>query len=350
MSWFRSLPLTPIVAGASFYLLSLSPDHIRDPLLQRLSAYLSPQQIKNLITTLKWIFIAKSVSYTNGTLNELALNNYHSEPKEKWIWSQEIAVVTGASSGFGKLFTQDLTAKGIHVVGIDVNDAPQDLLSNKRFTFFKCDVTDAEAVRETATKIKDTVGHPSILINNAGIAGNHLIVNTPPQHLQKIFGVNILSHWYLCQQFLPHMIEKKKGHVVSIASMASFISNPSMVDYCACKSAVLAFHEGLAAELRAVHKCPEIKTTIVHPLWAATAMVAPYTPELLKGGQKIMDPQIVSDAVVQNILNRRGGKLVIGHQTNLIKKARFMPEWFTYLIGRAMEKKLDFNKVAKKSA
>ncbi|KAF4554317.1 Dehydrogenase RED2-like protein [Elsinoe fawcettii] len=350
MSWLRSLPLTPIAAGASFYLLSLSPEHIREPLLQRLSTYLSPQQIKNLITTLKWIFIAKSVTYTNGTLNELSLNNYHSEPKSKWVWSQEIAVITGASSGFGKLFTQDLTAKGIHVVGLDVNDAPQDLLSNKRFTFIKCDVTDADAVREAADQIKSTVGNPSILINNAGIAGSHSIVDTSPQALQKIVGVNLLSHYYLVQQFLPDMVSKKKGHIVSIASMASFISNPLMVDYCVTKAGVLAFHEGLTSELRAVHKCPEIKTTIVHPLWAATAMVAAYTDELTKGGQRIMDPQIVSDAVVSQIVNRRSGKLILGHQTGILKRCRFYPDWLIWLVRQGLEKKMVFSAKAKKSA
>ncbi|PSK54734.1 hypothetical protein B9Z65_3823 [Elsinoe australis] len=335
-SWLRKFPLTPALVGAAFFALSLGPDSVREPLLKRLNAYLSPQQIKDLIKTLKWLFIIDSTIYTNGVLNELALNNFHSEPIGKWKWSEEIAVITGAASGFGKLFTQDLTAKGIHVVALDISDAPQDLLSNQRVIFMKCDVTSSDAVRETAKKIQETVGHPSILINNAGIANSHLVMDTAPEALQKIVGVNLLSHYYMVQQFLPNMIEKKKGHIVSIASMASFVSSPNMVDYSITKAGVMAFHEGLSSEIRSIHQCPEIKTTIVHPAWALTAMVVPHAEVLKKRGQKIMDPQDVSDAVVDQIINRRSGKLIIGQGTGVIKRFRFFPEWLTYFVKRSM--------------
>ncbi|PNS15039.1 hypothetical protein CAC42_2268 [Sphaceloma murrayae] len=339
-TWLKAIPLTPVVVGAAFYALSFGPDSVREPLLHKLQAYLSPQQIKDLAKTLKWLFIIDSTRYANGLLNELALNNYQSEPSGKWKWSEEIAVISGAASGFGKLFTQDLTAKGIHVVALDISDAPQDLLSNKLVTFIKCDVTSIDAVRETAKKIQDTVGHPSILINNAGIARNHTILDTSPEDLDKIVGVNLLSHYYMVQQFLPNMIERKKGHIITIASMASFIAQPFMTDYCVTKAGVMAFHEGLTSEIRGAHGCPEIKTTIVHPLWAATAMVAPHANQLKQGGQKIMDPQDVSNAVVDQIINRRSGKLVIGQGTNLIKRFRYYPDWITWIIRRGMEKKM----------
>jgi short-subunit dehydrogenase len=65
-----------------------------------------------------------------------------------------------------------------------------------------------------------------------------------PDWLRKIFDVNVLSNWYTIKAFLPDMITKNKGHIVTVASIASFISVAGMVDYCSTKAGVLAFHEG----------------------------------------------------------------------------------------------------------
>lgn len=56
--------------------------------------------------------------------------------------------------------------------------------------------------------------------------------------------VNLLSHWYTVQAFLPSMVESNKGHIIAIASAASFLGVGGLVDYSATKAAVLAFHEG----------------------------------------------------------------------------------------------------------
>lgn len=83
-------------------------------------------------------------------------------------------------------------------------------------------------------------------------------MGTEPEYLRKIFDVNVLSHYYTVQAFLPDMIENNKGHIMTIASMASFFSSGGLVDYCSTKAAVLAFHEGLTQEIRVKHKAPNV--------------------------------------------------------------------------------------------
>jgi all-trans-retinol dehydrogenase (NAD+) len=109
---------------------------------------------------------------------------------------------------------------------------------------FKCDITDEAKVFETADSILATMGVPSILVNNAGIAHAHTILEAKAEYLQKLFAVNVFSNFYTVKAFLPGMIAKKKGQIVTVASSASFITVPGLVDYVATKSAVFSFHEG----------------------------------------------------------------------------------------------------------
>jgi len=111
-------------------------------------------------------------------------------------------------------------------------------------SFYECDITQKSRLHEVATKIQNEVGAPSILINNAGIGRSYDILEASEEHLNQIFAINTISHWFTVQEFLPDMIKNKKGHIVTIASMASFTSVAGMAEYCATKASALAFHEG----------------------------------------------------------------------------------------------------------
>jgi all-trans-retinol dehydrogenase (NAD+) len=116
--------------------------------------------------------------------------------------------------------------------------------------FFECDITDPYAVYATAHKVKKTFGAPTILINNAGVLASHSILSTSDDFLRKIFDVNVLSNWYTTKAFLPDMLKNNKGHIMTVASTASYIGVGGMADYTATKAAVLSFHEGKVFFLR----------------------------------------------------------------------------------------------------
>lgn len=336
----RSLPFSPVFTGALLYLLTRSNPSVQQPLLDQLHALLSPQNAARLVTALKWLFATGLVRNANNYLNRWAGNDYTIFSSTKgWDWDNEIAVVTGGSGGFGALFANDLSAKGIHVVILDVNGLPKHLENDDKITFYKCDVTDQKSILDAARQIQTDIGNPTILINNAGIGANKSIMDTSEDFLKKIFGVNLFSHYYCVQAFLPDMIEKRKGHIVSIASMASFVASSNIVDYSCTKVAALAFHEGLRSELRKVYECPEIKTTIVHPIWADTPLIAKDKDKLIKAGQTIIDPQTVSDAVVEQILSGRSGQIILAPVVGtIVSSLRGFPTWVQESLRRFGER------------
>lgn len=118
------------------------------------------------------------------------------------------------------------------------------MLADAHIRFYACDITDPAAVTAAANSIRTDLGSPSILINNAGVLDAHTILATSHAYLRKLFDVNVLSNWTTVQAFLPAMIRANKGHVVTIASTASYVGVAGMADYTASKAAVLSFHEG----------------------------------------------------------------------------------------------------------
>jgi all-trans-retinol dehydrogenase (NAD+) len=110
-------------------------------------------------------------------------------------------------------------------------------------TTYKCNVTSAKELSEVASRLRKEVGTPTILINNAGIGSHRLILDTSEEDLEKIFRVNLLSHWTTIKEFLPAMLESKKGHIIEIASLASYVGVSGIGDYCSTKAGVLALYE-----------------------------------------------------------------------------------------------------------
>jgi len=192
---------------------------------------------------------------------------------------------------------------------------------------YSCDVTDPDAVASTTEEIQSKFGFVSILINNAGIGTIDAIVDTSPTALQKIFGVNILSHFYLCKAFLPEMAARNKGHIISIASTASFITVPGMADYCATKAGVLAFHETLNLEIKQKHKSPDVITTVVHPNWTRTPLTEQHRAHLEKNQGPLLTADEVAEAIVQQIWSCRGGQLILPKWVRPVSTIRSWPNW-----------------------
>lgn len=105
------------------------------------------------------------------------------------------------------------------------------------------------------------MGCPTVLINNAGIGGSASVVTLDDAHLNKIFDVNIIAHFRLAKEFVPAMIERNHGHIVNIASTASFVTISGNTAYSCTKTGVLAFTEGLRQELKHINNARKIRVT-----------------------------------------------------------------------------------------
>ncbi|KAL9105528.1 MAG: hypothetical protein Q9227_009325 [Pyrenula ochraceoflavens] len=276
----------------------------------------------------------------SSLLDAYAARNWRlpSTSRKSWNFPRELAVVTGGSSGIGLVTSRLLAARGLTVIILDVQEPPSSLLSDYRVHFYNCDITSSSAVTSTASTIKQTHGPPSILINNAGIGGAHGILDTSEAYLHKIFAVNLFSHYLTVQAFLPEMLARDKGHIVTIASTASFITIPTIVDYNATKAGALSFHEGLTAEIRALHKKKGVLTSVVHPHWTLTNMTKGWKEKIEYSEGGMMTPEAVAERVVEQVMGCKGGRVVLPEYMAWLANLRSWAGWRQEILRDAVGK------------
>ncbi|KAL4882696.1 hypothetical protein BJY04DRAFT_186716 [Aspergillus karnatakaensis] len=326
LSATKDLLLQPILPGSILLALSHGPSQLRNAILETLAKHstITPHQFKS---TLSVFLLLGAVRVGNGFLSRLAANNWQLRSPVPWNWSSEIAVVTGGCGGIGRVIVEGLARRGITVVVLDIQDLPQELSQNKLVKYYQCDLTSAQAISEVASAIRNQIGHPSILVNNAGLGSVHGILETSDEHLHKIFRINLFCHWSATREFLPTMIQRNKGHIVTVASMGSFVTVGTSVDYSATKAGALAFHEGLGNELRYIYKSPGVLTTVVHPNYVQTPMTSMNEYRFVRQGT-MLRAEDVGNRVVKQILSRQGGQLVLPDYLTLVTPAlRGWPTW-----------------------
>jgi len=329
----QRVALNPVLTGALLWAFTKSPPAIRERFLHHFASLLDDRRIPRLIKTLKWLFALGLVARVNRVLNTAALNAWRlKSEKRRWDWKKEVAVVTGGCSGIGEVVVKGLMKKGVKVAVIDIQPLPDSLQNFADVKFYQCDITSALAVQEAADWIRADLGAPSILVNNAGIASAHTILDTSDEWLHKIFDVNLLSNFTTVKAFLPDMIAKNKGHVVTVASAASFVTVAGLVDYCSTKAGVFAFHEGLNQELKHRYFAPAVLTTSVHPNWVRTPLVKPWENSLKKTKSEVLTPQTVADAIVNQILSCTSGQIIIPTNLDKVSGLRGWTNWLQELV------------------
>ncbi|KAK8121765.1 hypothetical protein PG984_010435 [Apiospora sp. TS-2023a] len=328
------LAFEPIVAGPALGLLLYTPEQTWKDAVEAASLT-QIIDLRILTGVLGFLATVGVIRKTNTALNAWATNNWQICAGQGWNWPSEVAVVTGGCSGIGKAIAEALTSHGIRVAVLDVQDAPETFKANNLLTYYRCDISDPNAIAETADQIRTELGHPSILVNNAGITGSHTILKTPDAFLRRIFDVNLLSHWRLVQQFVPDMVTKNKGHIVTVASVNSYLTNSANADYVATKTGALSFHEGLTSELKIWYRASGVKTTIAHPSWVRTPLIE---ESIRKSGQdpKILDsmlrPEEVAEVIVRQVVRRRGAQLFIPGAVAPISWLKGWPNWAQELV------------------
>jgi all-trans-retinol dehydrogenase (NAD+) len=187
------------------------------------------------------------------------------------------ALITGGASGLGRLLGAELARRGSRVVLWDIDEAKLQRtteeirgLSGGRCSGYLCDVSDADAVRDTASQVLSDVSELDILINNAGIVTGAPFLELPDERIEATFRVNVFPLYWVTKAFLSGMVARGRGHVVTIASAAGLVGVARQTDYSASKHAAVGFDESLRVELARL--APAIRTTVVCPFYIDTGM------------------------------------------------------------------------------
>ncbi len=165
----------------------------------------------------------------------------------------EIALVTGASRGIGAAIADELAAQGAKVIGTATSESGAAAISARLAASGGAgralDVTDGAAVETLIEGIGKEFGAVSILVNNAGITRDQLLMRMKDEDWNAILDTNLSSVYRTSKAVMRGMMKARKGRIISIASVIGLTGNPGQANYAAAKAGIIAFSKSLAREI-----------------------------------------------------------------------------------------------------
>ena len=165
----------------------------------------------------------------------------------------EVALVTGASRGIGAAIADELAALGAKVVGTATTEAGAQAIGERLAAHAgvgrALNVTDGAAVEALIEGIAKESGAVSILVNNAGITRDQLLMRMKDEDWQAILDTNLTSVYRTSKAVMRGMMKARKGRIISIASVIGLTGNPGQSNYAAAKAGIIAFSKSLAREI-----------------------------------------------------------------------------------------------------
>ena len=158
---------------------------------------------------------------------------------------QQVIIITGASSGFGKATAEMLAAKGNTVYGL----CRRRVLAESNIKYYQCDVRDRENIRAVVEQIVAEQGRVDVLINNAGMGIGGALELATEEEIDLQMGTNFMGCVNMCQAVLPYMRKAHKGKIINLSSIGGVMGLPYQGFYSASKFAIEGFTEALAAEV-----------------------------------------------------------------------------------------------------
>ena len=165
----------------------------------------------------------------------------------------EIALVTGASRGIGAAIAGELAAQGAKVIGTATSEAGAQAITQRLSAHGGegrvLDVTDGAAVDGLIESIVKEHGGLSILVNNAGITRDQLLMRMKDEDWQAILDTNLTSVYRTSKAVMRTMMKARRGRIINIASVVGVTGNPGQTNYAAAKAGIIAFSKSLAREV-----------------------------------------------------------------------------------------------------
>ncbi|OGT22601.1 MAG: 3-oxoacyl-[acyl-carrier-protein] reductase [Gammaproteobacteria bacterium RIFCSPHIGHO2_02_FULL_42_13] len=222
------------------------------------------------------------------------------------ILSGQIALVSGATRGIGQAIALSLAKAGATVIGTATTDEGAQTIT-KYFkshqlsgTGKRLDVTDVDQMTQALNEIKQERGAINILINNAGVTRDNLMLRMKEEEWQDVIDTNLTGVFRLTQLCLRDMLKARVGRIINIGSVVGTTGNPGQANYSASKSALLGFAKSLAHEVASRN----ITVNTVAPGYIETPMTSKLTEKQTQSilaripMQRIGKPEEVAHAVL----------------------------------------------------
>jgi len=187
---------------------------------------------------------------------------------EIYNWKNKNVMITGASSGIGASFADELARKGANLILVArrediLQDTAKDLQKAHkiRVEVIRQDLAKAEAAEELMAEIERRELSIDVLINNAGIGSSGNFTATEVSETEGLINLNVVTLVKLTRLVLPQMLERDDGRILNIGSMVGYMPVPTFTSYAASKAFVVSFSNSLSYELRKT----KVKVSVLSP-------------------------------------------------------------------------------------
>jgi short-subunit dehydrogenase len=250
-------------------------------------------------------------------------------------FANRVVMITGAGSGIGRQLARTLSAQGAAIAAIDVNADSLDTLSKelngRPFASAVADVTDLAGIRAAGAELESRLGPTDILIASAGIGRETSALNYRAEDITAQINVNLIGVSNSIDAVLGGMLQRRRGHLVVLSSLASYRGLPKMAGYCASKAGVSALMDSLRVELEPLG----LIVTTLCPGWIRT----PLTSNIETPQPYMME---VDHAVAQMVKAIRKGRAHLAYPRPAAFQVRLM-SWLPcrvsdWLVRKRLEK------------
>ena len=245
-------------------------------------------------------------------------------------------LITGAARGLGLLLAEGIAAEGGRPVLVDLDAAELKAVGERfaargqRVASFACDVTSRQEVAATCARAQEECGPIDVLVNNAGVVSGRFLLELTDEQIERTLAVNTLALFWLTRALLPSMLERGRGHIVTIASAAGIVGTAKQTDYAASKHAAVGFDEALRCELSVLGR-RDIRTTVICPFYISTGMFDGVRGSWLL---PVMQPEAAARAILKAIRRERR-RVYLPPTVALVHLGRFLPAaWFDWIMRR----------------
>ena len=167
--------------------------------------------------------------------------------------NKKLALITGGGAGIGKGITLKLASNGINCVIFDIKDASESAEEAKglgvKAISMKVDVTDSEAVGLAVSEVSSSLGDINILVNNAGITRDNLLMRMKEEDWDQVLQINLKGVFNCTKAVIRGMMSSRWGRIISISSVVGIMGNAGQANYAASKAGIIGFTKSIAREV-----------------------------------------------------------------------------------------------------